>query len=193
MLNSNDFGSQERVSMRLQREEQDRAYQLSLERDRQLELERQRKRERELEQKRQIQEKKRARIEKLQRLEQERREIASNFPTEPPQSKETTTIRFRFPDGSQCERRFFKNDSNCKLFQYVHVLSIMKHKGLTWEPRASSEMSNYELTTNFPKKTLEMNKTLEESGCSNALVFVREDIDEDEEQAIEEVVEITEN
>jgi FAS-associated factor 2 len=182
---------QERASIRTQREEQDRAYQLSLERDRQLELERQRKREQELERQRQLEEKKRLKEEKLKRIAEERQTIARQFPSEPAQSKDTATIRFRFPDGSQSERRFNKKDYNKLLFEYVHALAVMKPKGVTWEPRSNSELTNYELTTNFPKKSLEMNKTLEESGCANAVILVREN-DEDDEQSTEEIVEITE-
>jgi FAS-associated factor 2 len=182
--------SQERTMARTQREEQDRAYQISLERDRQIELERQRKREEELEQQRLVEQKKREKQEKLHRIMQERTFLAETFPQEPEQSKETVTVRFRFPDGSQSERRFRKDQMAKSLFEYVHVLPVLKHKGVTWEPKQNSELSNYELTTNFPKTALDMNKTLQESGVANALVFVREDNDEDEENS--EIVEINE-
>ncbi|KAL0491832.1 FAS-associated factor [Acrasis kona] len=181
-LNIAKAEDQERTMARTQREEQDRAYQASLERDRQLEIERQEKKDRELQVQRQIQEKQRLKEERLTRIQTERQALYEQFTSTPQSSlnKELTTIRFHFPDGSRAEYKFNKNDSNKRLFEYIHALP--RTKFVAWEPRVDSDFENYEITTNFPKKAVDINATLAQSNLNNALLYVREIAqDEDEE------------
>jgi hypothetical protein len=159
------------------REEQDRAYQESLLRDQLREKE---KMEKELVQQREITEK--MEMEKLKVQQQEnskklKMDLKSKF-TEEPQGKETTLIRFKFPDGSQIQRRFIKTDMVEVLYEYIHHLDETKS---SWVPKEKSTMEHYEISAGMPKKNLERKQTLIEAECvPNQTVFVRDTNEDDE-------------
>jgi FAS-associated factor 2 len=170
----------ERIQHRLQREEQDRAYQEAIEEDRRRQEERQRREE---EERRRIEEAQQRLLNKQQRIAriaQERLTLRQNFPAEPSaQDKENgCLIRFKFPDGSQLQRRFLKTDKVKIMYQFVHTVNVndLDKKSTSWKPHESSDLENYELATSFPKTILNPEKTLAESQCyPQALVLVRED------------------
>eukprot|EP01080_Neovahlkampfia_damariscottae_P012146 gene12146-5637_t len=176
-----------------QREEQDRIFKEIQEKDlqKQKEKEEKEKREKEEKQKEEIrikeqqqlaQLKQKQKIQNLKNVKVERENLKKNFPLEPESSsKQTTLIKFKFPNGSQIERRFSVDDKNLILYQFIHILDESKN---SWFPKESSNLEHYELITSFPKKKLNPNETLKESNCvPNQTIFVRdtnESSDDDE-------------
>ena len=167
----------EKVQRRLQREEQDRAYEAVVERDR-LRLEQETQRQAELLLQEEAREnKKRDKEERIQRIRTERIRIAQNgIPAEPTEKEDSCTIRFRFPDGAQVQRKFHKDSKVQVLYEFVHCLCEMMPEATKWRPHECSELSNYELVFNYPKTVLDRSKTLLESNCfPQAIIFVREE------------------
>lgn len=123
------------------RQEQDAAYQQSLQADRQKKL----KREEELRNK-EAQE--RAEKERLAQLEELHRKltalkgnISSKIPTEFSQEEEgSIRLLFKLPDGTRVKRNFHKNDKVKYLFWFVFSLS--------------NAPLQFKMTTNFPKRDL---------------------------------------
>lgn len=168
---------------RIQREEQDRAYQESLQKDRKKEEERKKKEE---EEKKRIEEEKIKKELELELEKKKKEEIENSKKNriilkdkfkEEPKGDKTTLIRFRFPDGSQIQRRFLKEEKVEILYEFIHQLDFNQSK---WFPKENSTFDNYELTTGLPKKQLDRNLSLIDAGCvPNQTVYVR-DNNEDE-------------
>jgi len=96
---------------------------------------------------------------------------------EEPKGEKTTLIRFRFPDGSQLQRRFMKEENVNILYEFIHQLDLNVCK---WTPKESSTMENYELTTGLPKKVLDRKLNLIEADCCpNQTVYVRDNNEEE--------------
>jgi FAS-associated factor 2 len=157
------------------------------EREKRQKEEKEAKMKRELEAKQQEELKAKQKIQTLNAVKVERENLKKNFPQEPENSKETTLIKFKFPDGSQKERRFLRTDKNILLYQFIHILDSESN---SWFPKETSTLDHYELMTSFPKKKLDPNQTLKEANCiPNATLFVRNtnesSDDEEEEESIE--------
>lgn len=166
---------------RTEKEEQDRAYLASLERDKELEEKRKQK---ELEEKQKLENEERLKLQKekeLLNLKETREYIRRNFPKEPDSltsigdqktGNEICLIRFKFPDGSQLQRKFLKLDKGELLYQFVHILDGSVSK---WVPKETSTLNDYQLTTSYPKKKLDPQKTLFENDCHpSQTIFVLE-------------------
>jgi len=86
-------------------------------------------------------------------------------------------IRFRFPNGSSLQKKFYKEEKIIELYKFVHILTL-DDKEINWAPGESTPLHKYEIMLSYPKIKLEFDKTLEEYNCNNnCTVFVREDID----------------
>eukprot|EP01025_Chloroclados_australasicus_P069661 TRINITY_DN985_c0_g2_i1.p1 TRINITY_DN985_c0_g2~~TRINITY_DN985_c0_g2_i1.p1 ORF type:complete len:565 (-),score=70.07 TRINITY_DN985_c0_g2_i1:299-1813(-) len=166
---------QEREIARILREEQDAAYVESLRLDQQKQQERERKLQEALEQeKRQQQEAERKRqqeeeikqeLERLEQAKQDRKVLRkSQLPQEPTQTEAGTALRFKLPDGTTQNRRFYENDKIRQVFEYVESLDNLA----CW---------NFNLVMNFPQREFsheDDDLTLKDAElCPSAALFVR--------------------
>jgi len=178
----------DRSSTRRQIEEQDLAFKAALERDRQAAEEKQRREREEQMRIEQEERKQREKKERFERIQKQRSQMKANLAPEPDvpnaemRKQGVSLIKFKLPNGSQLQRKFHKDDKIVRLYEFVHTLDSSMS---SWVPNEKSDVTDYELTLNMPKKLLDPNSTLSESGCfPNAQVFVREtyyEEDEDEE------------
>lgn len=157
---------EEREQRRLQMEEQERAYNEALQRDqereRQRQQEEQERREAELARQRAQEEQE----QKLRKREAEIQQKRESLPVEPDSSvKGTAKIRFRLPNGTQLERRFMREDFVSVLYDYIDSQEMD-----VWDRNL---MATLQLQTNFPKKVLDPEQTVEEAALHpRANIFV---------------------
>jgi FAS-associated factor 2 len=189
-LVAQQFEDSERDLSRRQIEEQDKAYKEALEKDRKIAEERKRKEEEAIRVKQEAERKQREKEDKLNRIKRDRVTMRENLAPEPQASgadmrkQGISLVKFKLPDGSQVQRKFNKEDKVIKMYEFIHVLDASLNS--SWTPNEKSDVTDYELSLNFPKRILEPEKTLAESDCfPNAQVFVREDIADDEEDEIQ--------
>jgi len=150
----------ERTERDLMKQEQDAAYHESLAADRaKVQAEKERHSE-EMEKMRQEQE-----VQDMR--EAERASCEEQLPDEPPSSaKNTTNIRFRFPNGETEQRRFYEHQKLNVIFMYV------TSKGF------SMNSNEHRIVTNFPRRQLSedsLQRTLKELKlCPRENLFVEE-------------------
>jgi len=198
------FFSNEIIQRRLQREEQDRAYQAAVEQDRLKQEEEKRKIELARQEAEAREQKSKDKAALILRIATDRKRLKDSLPIEPTEKSETCTVRFRFPDGSQAQRKFRKQDKVQVLYEFIHCINCDGDSGAEpvtpktpatpssfinskWQPHKCSDVHNYELTLSYPKMTLDRAKTLEESQCyPQATVFVREENEHLEEETLQE-------
>lgn len=161
---------EERILRRMQLEEQDRAYQEALRRDRERELEKQRALEEQQakeEQSRREEQEARAKLERRKELKATRlRNLAPE-----PDAHSGALVRFKFPSGHQCQRRFHESDTVESLYVFVFGLDddLLPRNECLAEP----EQFGFTLATPYPKKVLTAEQTVREAGlCPQALVLV---------------------
>ncbi|XP_067623437.1 FAS-associated factor 2 [Eurosta solidaginis] len=123
------------------RQQQDEAYQLSLRADEEKERRRQMERDAERQAQQAIE---RERAEEERRKEDIARlkvELAERVPKEPPaDTKDVISVVFKLPNGARLERRFLNTNSLTDVYNYLFC-----------HPSSPDE---FEITTNFPKRTL---------------------------------------
>lgn len=123
------------------RQEQDEAYQLSLQADREKKL----KKEEEIRLREAKEREERERLERqeemINRLTQLRKEISDKLPERPkPGSEDIVKLVFKLPDGTRYKQEFRKQDKVKYLYWYVFSLE--------------SAPLQFKMTTNFPKRDL---------------------------------------
>jgi FAS-associated factor 2 len=143
---------EQRENDRRLREEQDAEYQQSLEADRARELER--KRAEELERQKQFEKEEAERLERerieAERMEQERIDQAlqkrrehkkATLEEEPTDEAEVAVIRVRFPSGETHQRKFSRQSSLQKVFDWVESLDC-------------NVFQHFSLSTTYPRRIL---------------------------------------
>ena len=152
------------------REEQDREYREALEADQRRESEKQEQQRLKEEQEKKIrEEQERITTQKLNRLENARKMLNRNGAGEPdPNDKSVVQARIRLvlPSGKRLDRRFRGNDTVDTLRSFL-MLYLEENE---------IPIENFELSCNYPKKTLSNgDTTLESEGlCPQAVIMVQD-------------------
>lgn len=154
--------AEQELSRRL-REEQDRAYLESLEKDKQKQRTAEIERENEKRKLEELEREKRQEEERRMRIIKNRERLRETMPQEPTSGK-LVKVAFRLPDGSRVSRKFHETDT----------VELLYHFAGTHELHIDSE--DFIICSNFPRKEFENRSlTLVEAGLSPAGMVVIEE------------------